>query len=804
LKKKKFMHKIISILIVIMTFSSAVFAQRVGLVLSGGGAKGAAHIGLIKAFEENEIPIDCITGTSIGAVVGSLYAMGYSPDEMLELLMSDEFGYWASGTVEENYIYYFSKADPTPSVMHFSLGISDDFKLNPKMNISSLVDPVQMNQAFMLLYAPSTSKCRESFDNLMVPFRCVGADVFHKRQVIFHKGELSDAVRASMSIPIVFKPLWLEIDKRPGDTDTIRKVPIFDGGLYENFPYRTMKKEFYPDFIIGSALSSGGVKPDNSLITQIEAIAMQDVNYVMPKKDGVLLKFDLSDVGMLDFNKTKAVMERGYVKGLSMVDSIKSRISRRVSLAEVQKRRAVYKKSLPQLIFNKVTIEGNLTHAQKKYVLAQIERRDDGLFSEEEFKRSYFKLVSNPKITEIIPQAIYNSDTHYFDLVLKVDMSNDINVDFGGNISSHHANQLYLGANYSIINRYSADFGLGLHIGDVFRGVKLSAKTYFETEIPLSLSYTYCYSQRNYSESQSLFYQDNNPAFLKQKESYADFELAFPFLYKGKASFGLKYGKMKDNYFQQSNVDYSNATFDQSEYDVFAMSLSIDRNTLDAPVYPISGHQYFMKAHYVNAKEETTLNNIDYVDNTVPSSVSLDEYRPTIDQNTNWLQMKGRFYTYKKINKWINIGYLGELFLSSKNLLTNYTASLLQASTFTPTPQSQVVYNSAFRANQYIAGGFIPVVKFTPMFHFRLGMYGFLPFQPIKGRSVVINDEWIEQQAYYGKKFHDFAFMGEAAFVMNLPFMSISLFANGYSKATSQFNVGINVGYLIFNKKMLD
>ena len=68
-------------------------AQTVGLVLSGGGAKGAAHLGVIKALEENNIPIDYVAGTSIGAIVGSLYAMGYTADEMLELMLSDEFGY---------------------------------------------------------------------------------------------------------------------------------------------------------------------------------------------------------------------------------------------------------------------------------------------------------------------------------------------------------------------------------------------------------------------------------------------------------------------------------------------------------------------------------------------------------------------------------------------------------------------------------------------------------------------------------------------------------------------------------------
>ena len=77
------------------------YAQKVGLVLSGGGAKGAAHIGVIKALEENGIPIDYITGTSAGAIVGSLYAMGYTPEEMVELILSEEISYWQTGT-EEN------------------------------------------------------------------------------------------------------------------------------------------------------------------------------------------------------------------------------------------------------------------------------------------------------------------------------------------------------------------------------------------------------------------------------------------------------------------------------------------------------------------------------------------------------------------------------------------------------------------------------------------------------------------------------------------------------------------------------
>ena len=108
------MRKITVIIALFLAAIQIVSAQKVGLVLSGGGAKGAAHIGVIKALEENNIPIDYITGTSIGAIIGSLYAMGYSPEEMLELMLSKEFSYWQTGTVEEQYTYYFKEPYPTP------------------------------------------------------------------------------------------------------------------------------------------------------------------------------------------------------------------------------------------------------------------------------------------------------------------------------------------------------------------------------------------------------------------------------------------------------------------------------------------------------------------------------------------------------------------------------------------------------------------------------------------------------------------------------------------------------------------
>ena len=107
-------------------------AQSVGLVLSGGGAKGMAHIGVIKALEENGIPIDYVAGTSMGAIVGGMYAIGMTPEEMVALLKSDDFKRWSTGEVEQRYIYYYKNADPSHLKSDCPMSVRNPLPESPK------------------------------------------------------------------------------------------------------------------------------------------------------------------------------------------------------------------------------------------------------------------------------------------------------------------------------------------------------------------------------------------------------------------------------------------------------------------------------------------------------------------------------------------------------------------------------------------------------------------------------------------------------------------------------------------------
>lgn len=751
-------------------------AQRVGLVLSGGGAKGAAHIGVIKAFEENEIPIDYITGTSIGAIIGSLYAMGYTPDEMLQLMLSKEFGYWQTGTVEDDYMYYFRKPDPTPEMAHFSIDMSDSLQIKTNFLPQSLINPIQMNQAFMALYAQATAKAAWNFDNLFVPFRCIGSDIYNKKPVIFKNGDLGEAVRISMTFPLFFKPVWKD------------SVPMFDGGIYDNFPVKTMKEDFHPDFIFGVALSTGKSKPSNNPYNQIETMIMQETNYEVDEEDGMIIRFNMPDVSLLDFQKANEIMEMGYKRTMSLIDSIKGRVHRRMPLDSLNLRRKQYKESLPPLVFKNIYITG-VSESQQKYIESQLYRDINQEFSMEEFKRAYFKMLAYSKIKEIVPKAIYNRVNKTFDLHLYITMSDEINIGLGGNISSHQANQLYLGLGYRYLGRYAADMNADFQVGNSFSGVMLNGRMYLQTRIPTYINWQGVFSYKRYSESQSLFYEDVVPAFIKQHELYMKLKLGFPFLNRAKAEIGFGYGQLNDYYYQNTEVSFADRDYEHSRYNLFSGSLNIEQNSLSTKVYPISGVKRSLNAQYITGTEK-------YKPNVATE--------PTKNNTHSWLQMKAHWEQYHELSKLFNLGYTGELVLSSKNLMENYTASILQAPAFTPTPHSTIVFNEAFRANQYAALGVSPILKLGKFVHFRLDLYGFLPLYEIKKHTEVLDNNYVMTLPYYGKFLDSFKYMGEAAFVVHLPFTSISLYANGYSYPSKNFNFGINIGYLLFNPKLLD
>lgn len=746
-------------------------AQKVGLVLSGGGAKGMTHIGIIRALEENNIPIDYITGTSMGAIIGSLYAMGYSPDDMEALLRSEDFKRWYSGQVEPEYGYYFKQNRPTPEFFNIRFSFKDSLHIKPQILPTSMVNPIQMNLVFVELFARATAACSGDFNRLFVPFRCIASDVYNKKPLIMRRGDLGDAVRASMSFPFVFKPI--EIDS----------VLAYDGGIYNNFPTDIMREDFKPEVIIGSVVAANPGKPkENDLMSQLENMIMQKTDYTLPDSLGIIMTFKYDDVSLLDFDRLQELHDIGYNRTISLMDSIKGRIHRRVSAENVRLRRLVYRSNLPQFRFRDIYIEG-ANPQQQAYIKKEFHDEDHEVFTYEDLKRGYFRLLSDNMISEIIPHAVYDSENDLYSLHLKVKMEDNFSVRMGGSVSTTSSNQIYLGLGYQDLNYYSKEITLDGQIGKVYNNAQLMAKIDLPTRIPTSYRLIASLSTFDYYKKDKLFSKNDKPSFNSKDERFVKLMVALPFLANKRAEISIGYGKLQDNYFQSSVINFDKDRSDRSTYNLLGGAIGFYGSTLNARQYATKGYFEKLVAQVFSGKEKFIPGN--------PTETSV-----TTKERQSWLQISYMKYAYHTMSPKFTLGWMAEMLYSSKNFSENYTATMLQAADFSPTPHSKLMYNEAFRANQFLAAGIKTIFVFNDMFQFRSEFYGFVPIFPIKKNAL--------NKAYYGKAFSRFEYIGEISVICQLPFGAISAYVNHYSSPKKEWNVGLTLGWQLFNYRFIE
>lgn len=763
------MNKKISLIIISLLIIISATAQRVGLVLSGGGARGITHIGVIKALEENNIPIDYIAGTSMGAIVGAMYAMGHTPDEIIAILKSEDFKRWSSGELDPQYVYYYRNADPKPGFaeLRFDLKKLDSNKAKTSFLPTNLISPRQMNYAFIELFSRANALAGGNFDNLFVPFRCVASDIYKKEPVVFSHGNLGDAVRASMTFPFMFKPIKID--------DQL----LFDGGIFNNFPVDVMREQFKPDFILGSAVSSNPPKPDeNDIVRQIENMIVNKSDYNITETEGILLDFKLDNVNTFDFSKVDELVKTGYDEVMKHLPEIKARVTREVSPSEILLRRTKYIARLPELKFKNLKVVG-VDSLQKNYI-ANTFHRENNVFGADEFKEGYFKLISDDKISEVMPQAIYNDSTGLFDLRLHVKTQDQLKVTLGGNVSSSTSNEAYFGLTYQNLKDYAQTAYADAQFGRVYNGLGLGSRIDIPTNKNWYAKLAFTLHRFDYFEGSRAFYDDDRTSYFNQFEMYSKLSIGFPLTMKGRMEFGIGYGGLIDSY--HANQLSTTSGMDESHYYLGNIFGKFETYTLNNIMYPTKGYNYSANAQLVGGEE-----------------VFKSYNNPNLYDAKNkdlWLQVRAKFDRYYKTSSRLTVGTFAELNISSRKLLNNYTATIIQAPAFRPTPHSKASFNAAFSANQFAVIGLKPIYKINDQFHFRTEAYWFLPYQSLYKTS--------NNMAAYNKPFSTSEFLVESTLVFDFKFASAGLFANHYSSGNNQWNFGVNIGFLLFNNKFLE
>ena len=294
---------------------------KVGVVLGGGGAKGASHIGVLKYLEELGIPIDYVAGTSMGSIIGGLYAMGYSPDELAQLIAEMDWSQYVGNSMDRSAMSEENRQRYSTMVVNIPFSLEGLlYKTENSTPVSFMPSAYVNNTALINLFNNLCVGYQKEmdFNDLPIPFACVATNIKTGKEVVIRHGSVPTAMRASMAIPGVFTPVYMD-----GQL-------LVDGGLVNNFPADVLK-EMGADIIIGVEV------PDKtSEQTDDENISLPDVlnslidNAVSSKRKenrelcDIYLTPDVSGYGMLSFSHDAidTLVNRGYKKAKEFRDPL--------------------------------------------------------------------------------------------------------------------------------------------------------------------------------------------------------------------------------------------------------------------------------------------------------------------------------------------------------------------------------------------------------------------------------------------------------------------------------------------------
>lgn len=751
-------------------------AQSVGLVLSGGGAKGLSHIGVIKALEENNIPIDYVSGTSMGAIVGGFYAIGLSPDEMVSILKSDAFQSWYRGKPEREFESFLYQDAPTSEMMRVSIGKKKDkegksegLKLSLPIN---LVSPYPMDIAVVQLFGSSAAAANYDFNQLMIPFFCVAADVAAKKSHILSSGDLGSAIRSSMTFPGYFKPI--EIDS----------LLLFDGGFYNNFPWELMKERFAPDIIVGAKCVKGEtITPEeDNPIAILELMMTVDTDYSIPEEEGIVIS-DIYDYNLMDFDKVDEIVEKGYRNALKYIPALKERIKSERTPQELSSRRLDFRKKCRELLFNKITIEGKVNKGEKEYITKTISD-DRDTFDFSQAKRGYYRVVASKTVNTFYPTAKMNKDS-LFTLNIKATTKKEFSIGVGGNISSSSLTHAHVGFSYVYMGRHPVRSSLNVDVGQFYTGANFSIRQDFSVK-PMVYYNVDIVSHRfdYFTSNKGILFSNTSSSNIRENENFASLSFGMPLStrYWMLLNAGITGGINIYDYYPV--ISYSRYDVrDKNRFSYISPRLWLEQNTLNYKQFPTEGKHRMLDLRYLYGYEVFT-----------PGTLT-DDSRAVYGKSSSSFLVDLYAEHYFPIAKWFTLGFTLNFVVSSYMNLADYTSTILMTPSFTPTVHSRTLLLNNYRAPVFAGVAVSPIFKISPSLYFHTTAAYFQPYQRIV--------ELAEGKFEYEDNMRVGNFMASVSFVWQTPFGPVSLACSYYNDSKIKWYPQLNIGFLIYKNRAL-
>jgi len=562
-----------------------------------------------------------------------------------------------SGILEEEYKYYFKAEDPGPDIFNVGIDLRDTV---PKTRLPlSVIPNYLMDFAFMEIFSRASAAAGYEFDSLFIPFLCNAVDISNSREIVFRKGDLAQAVRASMTVPLYFRPIVVE-----GNI-------LYDGGIYNNFPVQHVIEHFDPDVIIGSKAAQGNTPPDEfDILAQIENIVMKPSSYKIDPEKGLLIDMDFKKESLLSFDKLDEFVEVGYNTTMEKMDSIRLLISRAAEdTATLNQKREALVNSFPELRFNEFEIEG-LNDEQKHYVEQSI-RKSDSILNILEMKREYLKLANDKSLFYLYPRAVYKPQDSLFTMNLRIIPQAPLEARFGLFFSTTGLAQTYLGFSYREISELSTHLKGSIQFGRFYDGVNLGFRFDYPSRIPIFFQGNFNYNGYKYNTyNTNFFFEDLKPSYITEDEINFRFDVGFPYQINGIIKSGIGIGRNREIYYMTKDFS-STDTSEVSNVNKVSLYIASDRNTLNNKQFATEGtlRGLALMAGYG-------------VESYRPGSTALEEISEK--NNYYWLSARVKNFGFIPISSSVTLGYYFQAEATFKPLLSNYYSTIIEAPVFNP------------------------------------------------------------------------------------------------------------------------
>ncbi len=756
-----------SFLFVFTFLASPVFSQKVGLVLSGGAAKGLAHVGVLKALEENEIPIDYVVGTSMGGIIAGCYAAGMSPERIESIVLSEDFLRWVNGLPEKGFNYYYHRTEANPAFLKVNLSLDSIFNFQ---FASSLASDVSLNFALAEKMALASAISNNNFDSLFVPLRVVAADVFTQSQVILSSGHLSDALRATQTVPFFYNPI--RVDGKY----------LFDGGVYNNFPVDVVQEHFNPDVVIGCNVSTK-VFNEYPFERDEELISRSLIYMLLDKSDpsavpptGVYIQPNLSGYTSFDFARVKSLIDSGYVQTMRQMDEIRRKVARRMSCDSLAEKRNAFHARNPPLKFSALRFNG-FNAKQQAYIrrIFRVKRHNPKPFYLDRVKNGYFKMVSEEYFNNVYPNICYDSAVGDFNLMLTRRPQKNLQVEFGGVIATRDISNIFLGINFFNFSNHLLHLYGGFHTGNFYKSATFRARADFPLQFFVEPELGF--DIWNYLEGDDLLRVRRTHSVLRRVDNKFNIHVGLPVgrQFRSMLSFG---GFDNIDRYANSNIFVSADTLDELRLAGLKAQWTLSSNTLNRKQYASAGHAYAFTAQFYRVREGF-----------YPGSTSLETTPAFADHQ--WFRVKASIEQYFDAG-WYRPGYLLEAVVSNQPFFQNYFGTMVNTPAFQPLQDSPTLVLRNFRAFNYLAGGIRNVFAIRNRLDFRIEAFAFKPIEHLR--------EAPDQEAMTVSDIRSFYFTGTAGMVLHAPLGPISLSLNYYDDEQHRFGALLHVGFLLFNK----